>query len=91
MRIPWLGLRWLAVLVLGTIGCRSGPPETKPAPQPQVLRLPPSDEARYNYPTMPKEAMASSRDPSKKSNDPLQPGRAAFGPRGGPGMGANGF
>ncbi len=88
MRGGWLG--WLAVL-LGTLGCNSGPPELQPPPQPPVLRLPPADEARYNYPSMPKEALGTARDPNNKKNaDPMAPPRSPHGPGGrasmGPGM-----
>ncbi len=89
MRGRWL--RWLAVLLLGTLGCRSGTPELKPTTQPEVLRLPPADEARYNYPTMPKEALGTTRDPSRKNPDPLAPPRTPYGPGGRPAMGAGGM
>lgn len=71
-------------LVLGTIvGCRTPQPNLKPVDQPEVLNKPPQ-EARFNSPSMPKEAF-NRDDPSKRWRDlmlkdnAVMPARGSFG------------
>lgn len=52
-------------LALVIIGCKTAQPELKPPQQPEVLNKPP-DEARFNSPGYPKQALANNDDPTKK-------------------------
>jgi len=69
-------------LLLGTIvGCRTPQPNVKPVDQPEVLNKPPQ-EARFNSPSMPKEAF-NRDDPSKRWKDSLMNENAIMPTRGG--------
>ena len=78
----------LAFMAAILVGCRTPQPDLKPAKQPEVLHSPPQ-EARFNDPSMPKEAF--NRDnPNKRWRDltadnAVMPAKGSFGgPR--PGM-----
>jgi hypothetical protein len=79
-------------LLLVVIGCKSTQPDLRPPKQPDVLYKPP-DEARYNSPAYPKQALAQSDDPTKKWNPSGAGGGSAMPSRGmgGGGMGGGGM
>jgi hypothetical protein len=49
------------------VGCKTSQPDLKPPPEPEVLNRPP-DEARFNSPAYPKQALVNNNDPTKKWN-----------------------
>jgi hypothetical protein len=58
MRGTWLGLRWLAIVLLGLAGCHSTGPKYTPPKHPEDYTLPPDDN-RFSDPhaAYPREAM----------------------------------
>ena len=86
---------WLAAIVLFAMGCRTMPPDLKPPKQGEVLRAPPLADARYDTPSMPKEAF-NDRELARKTpdNTAILPTRGP-GPMGvggmGPGAGRGGY
>jgi hypothetical protein len=85
----WRRIGALGLLLGIVVGCRTVPPNVKPDDGPEVLNKPPM-EARYNAPTLPKEAF-NREDPSKRyrelSDNPIMPTRGGnFGGPAGGGM-----
>ncbi|HZZ81886.1 MAG TPA: hypothetical protein VFE62_25520 [Gemmataceae bacterium] len=72
----------LFVLALSA-GCRTPQPNLKPAPEPEVLNLPPNS-AKYAVPAYPEQAFDNPRDPTHNAFDPK------MGMGGGPGGGRGG-
>ena len=74
----------LAIFLGTIIGCRTPAPNVKPAEQPEVLNKPPQ-EARFNSPSMPKEAFHRD-DPAKRwkesqiGDNAVMPARGMSGP-----------
>jgi len=77
----WGKLGASALLLAMVFGCRTVPPDVKPAESPEVLNRPPL-EARYNSSAMPREAF-NREDPSKRYRDlndsQIMPARGSFG------------
>jgi hypothetical protein len=68
-------------LLLGTVvGCRTPQPNLKPVETPEVLN-PPPQEARFNSPSMPKQAFQRD-DASKRWRDTMLPDNAVMPARG---------
>jgi hypothetical protein len=85
--------KWgLSALLLALVfGCRTTPPNVKPADQPEVLNRPPQ-EARFDQPGLPKAAF-NQTDPAKRwrdlmtdNNNDVSPAKASFGGPSSPGM-----
>ena len=92
MRVLWGRVRWLGVLLFGVSGCWTTQPELKPPKQPEVIAVPPQEDARFSQPIQyPKGTL--NQEPTKKSiktNDPNNPagaGAPRFGPSGASGAG----
>lgn len=82
MRTLW---RWLGITLLAVAGCRAGPPNLEPPPQPDCFDTPPANDSRYNKPYTPPRDPTSSVPVPRMSN-PIVPTRS---PRAG--MGQGGF
>lgn len=85
MRFGWT----LAVVALfAALGCRSTPPVVKPPPQPEVLTVPPTNEARFDRSQMPDVAF---RDMNDRFRKPIESANPIVPTRGNMGMGPNGM
>jgi hypothetical protein len=51
MRDKWGLMRGLGILVLALAGCTTPQPNLKPAPQKEVLNVPPAEDGRFSKPT----------------------------------------
>ena len=93
MRRTGLVLICGVLLVTVTLGCRTREPNLKPAPQRDVLVVPPSGDPRYDTPNMPNEAKKNRTDPFQQPlGGPKGPPSGGFGPSGfGGANGARGF
>jgi hypothetical protein len=90
MRTIWGSMRWLC-LFLALAGCRSSTPDIKPAPTPEALVLPPSDDPRYSLPIKYPQEVLNGNDMKKAVPAMPTPGGPMPGPgRMGPG-GMGGF
>jgi hypothetical protein len=88
MRHKWVKAHWLGAVVLGLVGCQAAQPDLKPPPQPEELRVPPDDDARFNSPTKyPKDTM--NQDQLKRPDPASGPVNPAAGRM--PGMGGAGM
>jgi hypothetical protein len=78
----WGKLGVLGLLLGVMVGCRTTQPNVKPVDGPEVLHAPPQ-EARFNSPSMPKEAF-NRDDPAKRlreltGDSAVMPARGSFG------------
>ena len=89
MRAAWICNAAAGLMLCVLVGCRTQPPNLKPPDGREELTPPPA-EARFNYPSYPKEAF-NNRDPLKKlspsqeimqTKGPSGPGAPGFGPGG---------
>jgi hypothetical protein len=92
MRAPWVGFGCLILMVALLAGCKTPPPQLKPAAAPEVLAGPPIGDSRYDRPDYPKEALtfSTSNDPRKIGNNNGPMGPSFGGPNGMGGMGGMG-
>lgn len=78
-------IAWGIVVAVALIGCRTPQPELKPAPQPEVLTVPPK-EARFNKSQYPDLAFRDLNNKYRQPLDsgdlsnPIRPARAQGGP-----------
>lgn len=77
-----LCLAALGALLVALLGCRSGAPDLRPPYEPDQFNAP-TNEARFNTPSYPKQAF-NSNDPNKRLGSDLM-NASAIAPMSGPG------
>jgi len=97
MRTLWTGLGGLFLGAALLAGCKTPPPQLKPAAAPEELAGPPVGDSRYDFPNYPKEALTFNANNDKRGisgNGGTGPnfgaGGAGMGGMGGGGMGGMG-
>jgi hypothetical protein len=67
VRATWAGIG--LILLIGFSGCKTPPPQLKPASTAEELAVAPPNDRRYDFPNYPKEALAVNTSNNQRGNN----------------------